>query len=316
MEAVLIDPTKEGAEKLCLGTVPTPRPADGEVLVEVRAVALSAWEKGFVQNDDPRSLTRRTRRRAVNLGLEFSGVVRSDGRRFTRGQRVMGGPHLTKGEKALAQYVAAPEEYLAELPDTLDFTPAAALPIGAETALTGLDKAAPRPGDSVLVVGASGGVGVYAVQIAAALGADVTAIGGRNSAPRLKELGARTVHSYRDTTFEDLTGTYDVVFDLSGRLHFSQVGKKLTRTGTFVNVNPHKDLAGMAAALFSRRKAPLVYVPHSSTTAQTRILEMVTRGAITPVVEAAHDIAHLRTAFTDLTRNERLGKIIVTWPPD
>lgn len=206
MEAVPIDPSKKGAEKFYLGTVPTPRPRDGEVLVAVKAVALSAWEKGFAQNDDPRSLARRTRKRVVNLGLEFSGTVRSDGRHFKEGQRVMAGPHLTKDEKSLAQYISVREEYLAELPDSLGFPHAAALPIGAETALTGLDKATVRSGDRVLVVGASGGVGVDAVQIAAALGADVTAIGGRNSAPRLKELGATAVHCYRDTSFEDVTG--------------------------------------------------------------------------------------------------------------
>ncbi|GAA3796432.1 hypothetical protein GCM10022403_032840 [Streptomyces coacervatus] len=176
-----------------------------------------------------------------------------------------------------------------------------------------LRTVASRGGGNVFVVGASGGVGVYAVQIAAALGADVTAIGGRNSAPRLKELGATTVHSYRDTSFEDLTGIYDIVFDLSGRLRFGQVTKKLSRTGTFVNVNPHKDPAGMIASLFSRRKAPFVYVPHSSAMAQTRILDMVVNGAITPVVEEAYDIGQFRTAFTDLTRNERFGKIVISY---
>ncbi|MCL8016180.1 NAD(P)-dependent alcohol dehydrogenase [Streptomyces sp. AS02] len=313
MEAVLIDPAKKGADKFYIGTVPVPRPVEGEVLIEVKAVALSAWEKGFAQDDDPRSLARRTRKRIVNLGLEFSGVVHSSGRRFKAGQRVMGGTHLTKDEKSLAQYVAAREEYLAELPDDLAFTQAAALPIGAETALTGFGKAMPGGGDRVLVVGASGGVGVYAVQIAAALGADVTAIGGKNSAPRLKELGATTVHSYRDTSFEDLSGTYDTVFDLSGRLRFGQVTKKLSRTGAFVNVNPQKDLAGVIASLFSRRKAPFVYVPHSSATAQTSILDMVARDAITPVVEAVYDIRQFRTAFTDLTQNERFGKIIISY---
>ncbi|WP_246565160.1 hypothetical protein [Streptomyces roseirectus] len=181
MEAVLIDPARTGADKFYVGTVPTPRPRAGEVLVEVRAVALSAWEKGFAQDDDPRSLARRTRRRAVNLGLEFSGVVRSDGRRFTRGRRVMGGTHLTKDEKALAQYVTVREDYLAELPDTLGFPDAAVLPSGAQTALTAFDKA-PAPTD-VLITGASGGVGVYAVQLAAARGATVTALGGHDAGP-------------------------------------------------------------------------------------------------------------------------------------
>ena len=152
---------------------------------------------------------------------------------------------------------------------------------------------------------------MQAVQIAAALGADVTAIGGRNSAPRLKELGATTVHSSGDTSFEDLTGPYDIVFDLSGRLCFSQMSKKLSRTGAFVNVNPQKDLAGMIGSWFSRRRAPFVYVPHSSATAQTRILDTVVSGAITPVVEAVYDIGQFLTAFIDLTRNERFGKIVI-----
>ncbi|WP_416983235.1 zinc-binding dehydrogenase [Streptomyces sp. T028] len=313
MEAVLIDPTRKGAEKFRLGTAPTPRPADGEVLVEVKAVALSAWEKGFTQDDDPRSLTRRTRKKAVNLGLEFSGVVRSDGRRFRKGQRVMGGPHLTKDEKALAQYVSIREEYLAELPDGLDFTRAAALPIGAETALTGLDKAAVRGDSHVLVVGASGGVGVYAVQLAAARGATVTAIGGRHSLTRLKEIGATTSHSYRDTSFQDLTETFDAVLDFSGSLRFSEVREKLSAQGAFVNVNPQKDVTGMISSRFGRQRMPFVYVPHSSATTQSRILDMVARGEIQPIVEVAYDISRFRTAFSDLIGSERFGKIVVSY---
>src|SRR6266568_5157247 len=196
MDAVLIDPTEQGVDKFYLGTVPDPVVAAGEVLVEVKAVALSAWEKGFVHDDDARSLTRKTRRRAVNLGLEFSGVVVSDGRRFGKGQRVMGGIHLTKDEKALATYVSAREEYLAELPHGLGFTEAAALPIGAQTALTVLDKAGLQQGGNVLVVGASGGVGVYVVQVAAARGAAVTAIAGKAALEGLTELGATTGYYY------------------------------------------------------------------------------------------------------------------------
>ncbi|MEU6373580.1 NAD(P)-dependent alcohol dehydrogenase [Streptomyces sp. NPDC046909] len=312
MEAVLIDPAGKGAEKFHLGTVPTPRPAEGEILVEVKAVALSAWEKGFVLDDDPRSLARRTRKRGVVLGLEFAGVVRSDGRGFRAGQRVMGGPHLTRGEKALAEYVSVRAEYLAELPDALGFPDAAALPIGAETALTSLDKAAVRDGDRVLIVGASGGVGVYAVQIAASLGADVTAIGGPDSLPRLKELGATTAHSYRDTSFDDLTGAYDTVLDLSGTLRFGQVRRKLSPRGAFVNANPQKDLPGLLTSRFSRRRTPFVYVAHSSAAQQTRVLDLVARGEVRPVVEETYDIGRLSRAFNDLAGKGRWGKIVVT----
>ncbi|WP_053683677.1 zinc-binding dehydrogenase [Streptomyces sp. WM4235] len=312
MEAVLVDPTKKGAEKFRLGTVPDPRPVEGAVLVEVKAVALSAWEKEFAQDDDPRSLTRRTRKKNVNLGLEFSGIVRSDGRRFKKGQRVMGGPHLTKDEKSLAQYVSVCEEYLAELPDALDYARAAALPIGAETALTSLDRASVHSGDHVLVVGASGGVGVYAVQIAAARGATVTAVGGRRSAARLKDIGSTTSHYYGDKSFEDLAGPFDAVLDLSGTLRFSQVRKKLSRRGTFVNVNPQKDITGMITSRFSRKKTPFIFIPRSSAPMQTRILDLVTQGKIQPIVEANYDISQFRTAFSDLIHNDRFGKIVIS----
>ncbi|WP_460067469.1 zinc-binding dehydrogenase [Streptomyces sp. YKOK-I1] len=225
----------------------------------------------------------------------------------------MGGPHLTRGEKALAQYVAVPEEYLAELPEPLDLTRAAALPIGAETALTSLDKAAVRDGDRVLVVGASGGVGVYAVQIAAALGATVTALGGRNSAARLTELGATAAHSCRDTSFDDLPGAFDAVLDFSGTLRFGRVRRRLSRRGAFVNVNPQKDVTGMIAARLGRRTAPFVYVPHSSAPIQSRVLDLVAQGRITPVVEASYDITDHRTAFGDLLHHARFGKIVITF---
>jgi len=311
MRAVLIDSTKQRINKFHLGTAPVPEPASGEVLVEVKAVSLGAWEKELAHTDNLCALARRTRNKTVSLGLEFAGVVRSDGNHFCGGQRVLGGTHLFKDEKALADYVAVREDYLAELPDGLDFSQAAALPIGMETALTAFDKAGLRRGGNVLVHGASGGVGVYAVQIAAAAGATVTTVSGKSSRKRLAELGAATSYYHGDTSFPDLAGAFDIVFDLSARLRFGQVRPKLSDRGVFINANPQHDIAGLIAAQFSRKRIPLLFVPGSSSEMQRRALDMVTSGRVRPIVEKTYPMSQYQQALTDLITKERFGRIVV-----
>ncbi|WP_146228453.1 zinc-binding dehydrogenase [Streptomyces sp. CG 926] len=308
---MLIDPTMKGPTKFHLGQVPDPVPTAGKVLVEVKAVPLSAWERAFVTLDDPAALAKKTRKKKVNLGLEFSGVIASDGVRFRKGDRVIGSTHFVKDEKCLSEYVAADEDHLAPIPDDLDFVQAAALPIGAQTALTAMDKAGLKGGSRVLVVGATGGVGVYGVQIAAAAGAEVTGIGGRTHHARLRELGAAHTHYYGDTAVADLPDAFDIVFDLSGTLRFTGVRRKLTPRGSFVTSNPDKDPRGLAIANFTRRTAPFLFVPHTTTAQLTRILDLLRNGRIRPVVHEVFDIADHHAAFAGLTAREQYGRTVI-----
>ncbi|MFK0259528.1 zinc-binding dehydrogenase [Streptomyces sp. NPDC090445] len=308
---MLIDPAMKGAAKFYLGRVPDPVPTAGKVLVEIKAVPLSAWERAFVTLDDPAALAKKTRKKKVNLGLEFSGVIASDGIRFRKGQRVIGSTHFIKDENCLSEYVAADEAHLAPIPDDLDFVQAAALPIGVQTALTAMDKAGLKAGARVLVVGATGGVGVYSVQIAAAAGAEVTGLGGRNHHARLRELGAAHTHYYGDIAVADLPGAFDIVFDLSGTLHFTGIRRKLTPRGSFVTSNPHKDVPGLAIAHFTRQTAPFLFVPHTTTDKLTRILDMLRDGRIRPVVNAVFDIADHHAAFASLTTREQYGRTVI-----
>ncbi|WP_281404343.1 zinc-binding dehydrogenase [Streptomyces roseirectus] len=121
----------------------------------------------------------------------------------------------------------------------------------------------------------------------------------------MKALGATTVHSYHDTPLSALTITYDLILDAAGHLRFRRAAGKLTRTGTYITLNAHKDLAGLTTSLLTRHRTPLVYVPHPTTPPQTRILDMVTRGTLTPVVEATHTLGELHTAFTTRAQGER-----------
>ncbi|MFJ9562801.1 zinc-binding dehydrogenase [Streptomyces fuscichromogenes] len=154
---------------------------------------------------------------------------------------------------------------------------------------------------------------MYAVQLAVARGANVTAIGGRHSEARLKELGATTAHSYHDASFEDLIGTFDTVLDLSGTLRYSRVRRKLTERGAFVRVNPQKDLVCMITSRVGERTMPFAYVPHPSAPTQAHVLELVAGGVIRSAVETAYGISEFRAAFDGLLRNERFGKTVLSY---
>ncbi|MDO5627234.1 MAG: zinc-binding dehydrogenase [Mobilicoccus sp.] len=311
MRAVTVNPDLPGVAKVGVGQVAQPRPGRGQVLVEVRAVGLGAFEKRIAATDDPAAVRKLLGSRTVPLGLEFSGVVRSDGDHLRVGQRVMGGPHFTRGERCLAEYVAVGEENVALIPDDLDGAAAAALPVAAQTALRSLDAARVGAGDRVLVVGAGGGVGVNVVQLAAARGAEVTALASARALPLVCELGAAYAHDYRDTAPADL-GVFDAIIDHSGHHTFAGVAAHLTPRGAFVLLEPNKDVPGLARALVSRRRMPLVYVPQPTRPQLERVLEHVRRGELRPVVDATFDLEHLDEAFTELAAGSRRGRVVLT----
>ncbi|MDO5653186.1 MAG: zinc-binding dehydrogenase [Brachymonas sp.] len=312
MRAVIVDPAKPGATKFHWGDVPAPVPRSGEVLVQVTAVALSAWEKRVASNDNAAALSRQIGKFRVALGLEFSGIVRADGKRLRTGQRVMGGPHFTKGEKALAEFVAVAEDHLVAIPDALEATAAAVLPVSAETALRCVDAALVKADDRVLVIGAGGGVGVNVVQLAAARGAQVTAVASEAALPRLQELGAAHAYAYTTAAADGLPGPFDAVIDHSGTRRFANVAPQLARGGAFVLLDPQKDLAGLVSSLLSRRRMPLVYVPQPTAPMQERVLAHVARGELTPVVQAVYDASRLTEAFESLLHDHRVGRMVIT----
>lgn len=296
-----------------LGTVPDPEPRRGEVLVEVQAVALSSWEREIGLDPDRAAVAKKAAARQVCLGLEFAGVLRTDGRRLRRGQRVIGGTDLLRQEKALAELVAVREDYLVELPDELTAAQGAVLPIGAGTALQLVAKARVTAGRSVLVVGANGGVGVYAVQLAAARGATVTAVAGRDAADGLRRLGAVTVLDYRDRPVTELTGPFDVVVELSDRWRRHQVKHLFGADGVLATANPQHDLGGLVASWFGPPRMPFVLVTHSTRELSARVLERVAAGDLTPMVESEHPVDDLGAAMHRLLTGSRFGKVVVTF---
>ncbi len=196
------------------------------------------------------------------LGHEFAGVVTeigSDVKNYAIGDRVFGTTTMLKGG-AYAEYVALPEKWkngvVAHLPKELEFQEAAALPIGGMTASYLLEKAQIKAEEKILIYGASGSVGSFALQLAKHKGAVVSTFSSASNFSWLKALGADALYDYTDFDFDNFSEGYDIVFDAVGKLEKSRAKSLLNKGGRFVSVemltkereNVLKDLGNLAAA--------------------------------------------------------------------
>lgn len=220
---------------LRLDEVPAPVPGPGELLIRIRAASVNAMDAHLLHGRPAftRLFTGLRRPKEPRIGVDFAGEVAAIGAettRFAPGDEVFG---VSRG--AFADYACAAEDKLATKPATLAFEQAAALPVAGLTALQGLREAGKlSAGEKVLVVGAGGGVGSYAVQIARALGADVTAVTEARHVARLGALGAPRVLDRARGNFTDETTRYDLIFDLAGNRPFGQLQRVLTPGGRVV----------------------------------------------------------------------------------
>ena len=226
------------AGDLHLDRIDIPEAADDEILVRVRAAGLDrgTWH---LMTGKPYVM------RVAGMGFkgpkdrvpgrDLAGVVEAVGSAVTKfaiGEEVYG-----IGRGTFAEYAVAPEGKLAHKPAQLSFEQAAVVPISAGTALQALtDQGRLEAGQSVLVIGASGGVGSYAVQIAKALGAEVTGVAGTEKLDLVRSLGADHVIDYTLADFADGTRHYDLILDIAGNPGLSRLRRALTPTGTVVLV--------------------------------------------------------------------------------
>ena len=223
--------------------VPRPEIADDQVLVQVCASSITTADYRFLASDFPgllwlpgRLVAGLFRPKKPILGMEFAGRVVSVGAdvtEFKLGDDVFG---FAGGFGAHAEYLAIDAAgSITHMPEGFDYAEAAALPFGAVCSLAFLrDFAKVQPGNSVLVGGASGGVGAYAVQVAKALGAKVTAVTSTRNVDLVRSLGADEVVDYKTTDIATLGESQDFVFDTAGTMRFAKARKVLKKQGTFL----------------------------------------------------------------------------------
>lgn len=301
-----------GPEVIELREAPAPQPARGEVLVRVRAAALNPKDalvragkfKKLAGPDFPK-----------RMGYDLAGEVAGLGEGVTGlavGQAVFGMIQSWKAG-AFAEYAAVPQFELAPAPPGLTHAEAAAIPLAALTALQALrDLAGLSPGESVVIHGASGGVGTLAVQIAKALGARVVALCGADSAALVRSLGADEIHDYRQTAPAQLGGRHQAFFDVFGNQHYAAVGHLLSTRGTYVSTVPNaRNIRDhLLTRLSPLRKARLVVVRSKRADLET-LSAWIAAGRLKPVIAARFPLAEVRKAHEMIQGKKTHGKIVL-----
>ncbi len=256
----------------------------------------------------------------TNVGGDLAGLVEAVGKdvkSFQPGDEVFG-----TGAGAWAEYACASEEKLAPKPANVSFEEAAAVPVAGLTALQALrDKGGVQPGQKVLINGASGGVGTYAVQIAKAFGADVTAVCSTRNVEQARALGADRVVDYTQEDFTKLEERHDLMLDIAGSRSFLAFRRVLTPEATVVLVGgpmtyrglgPLPHLGGTMLKSRGRSQTVKFFVAKINTADLVVMKELIEAGKVRSVIDRAYPLSKAAEALSYLGEGHARGKIVIT----
>jgi len=310
------------ADILEVTDVEKPVPADDEVLVKVRAASVNPLDWHYMRGspylmrlsaglgspDDPR------------MGVDFAGTVEAVGKdvtQFKPGDDVFGGR-----PGAFAEYLIAPEDRgVVHKPDDVSFEQAAALPIAAITALQALrDKGELKAGQKVLINGASGGVGTYAVQIAKAMGAEVHGVCSTRNVELVKSIGADRVFDYKNEDYTESDQTYDLIVDMVGNHSLLKNRRVMSDKGTLVSVGGEKGnwIAPLKRPIGTLLLSPFVdqqfkLILARLTKADLSVLaEYVRSGQVRSVIDQRFTLDEVPDAIRYSEAGRARGKIVIT----
>lgn len=312
---------------LRLEEIEKPDPKDDEVLVRVRAASLNPLDWHYLRGL-PYFLRAAERApfkpKVIRLGVDVAGEVEAVGKNVTQfkpGDAVFGARF-----GALAQYVCAKESSLVLKSPDSSFEEAATVPIAGLTALQGLrDKGKIQPGQKVLINGASGGVGTFAVQIAKSFGADVTAVCSTRNMDMVRSIGADHVIDYTREDFTKSERRYDLILDMVGTHSFTDYTRAMTSHGKLVVVGSVEKgrwlagLGGMLQGLAISRFVSQDIVPFIADTNQedlTIIRDLMQTGKVKPVIDRRYSLREVPAAFRYLEEGHARGKIVVVLGDD
>ena len=295
---------------------------DGDVLVKVRAAAANPYDWHFSRGEPyfMRLFVGLRRPKANGLGADFSGQVEAVGAdvtRFQPGDEVFG-----VGNGAFAEYLCAREHELARKPTKMTFEHAAAVPMAGLTALQGLrDAGQLKAEQKVLIVGASGGVGTFAVQIAKAFGAHVTGVCSARNLELVRSLGADQVIDYTEEDFTASGRKFDLIFQLAGTHSPADCRRALSAKGTLVQSSGDSDgrwigpldrlLQAIVLSPFVSQRLCSIDMKRSRKDLQI-LAELIEAGKITPVIDRIHSLGEVPEALRYLEQGHARGKVVIT----
>ncbi len=307
---------------LRLEDIEKPTAGDNEVLIEVRAASVNPLDWHYMRGRPyiVRILAGLHKPKFTRLGVDVAGQVEAVGRNvtlFRPGDEVFG---ACRG--AFAEYVCASEGALALKPTNASFEQAAAVPVAALSALQGLrDKGQIQPGQKVLINGAAGGVGTFAVQIAKVFGADVTGVCSTRNVGMVRSIGADQVIDYTQEDFTKSGQRYDLILDMIGNHSFSNRRRALTTEGTLVLVGgPDKGrwlggLTGLLKGVVLSRFVSAKVLPFLARVNKKNDLilmqGLLEAGKVTPVIDRSYPLSDVPEAVRYLEQGHARGKVVI-----
>jgi NADPH:quinone reductase-like Zn-dependent oxidoreductase len=296
--------------------------ADDQVLVRVRASSVNPVEwYGVYAPPFVRVISRQLRRpKDPSLGVDLAGTVEAVGKNVTAfrpGDEVFGA-----SDASWAEYAAASATKLAHKPANVSFEEAAGVPVAGLTALQALrDHGAVQPGQKVLINGASGGVGTYAIQIAKVLGADVTAVCSTQKVELARSLGADRVIDYTREDFTETGQQHDLIIDIAGSRSFSKLRRILTPQATVVVVGarmkysllgPLKHMIGTVVEAIGRSQEAKLFMADVNTSDLTYMGELIASGKLRSVIDRRYPLSEAIEALRYLGQGHARGKIVLS----
>jgi len=315
--------TQEGSVQI--EDVEIPYINDDEVLVRVRAASAKpwGWDPPAIMAAIDRVTTRFHKPKADVPGLDFAGEVEAVGKGATRFQP--GAAVFGSSNGALAEYVSATEDALAPKPPNLSFAEAATVAMPGSTALQALRKGHVTSGHHVLVVGASGGVGVFAVELAKALGADVTGVCSTKNLDLVRSLGADHTIDYTKEDFTRGGPRYDVILDMAGNCTLSELRRTLRPDGTLVMVGqagiPTPEQSWIKAlsrwlrasvwSRFNRQRLVALIPTKTQQDLLLALTDFIEAGTLVPIVTATYPLNEAPAAIERLEEGHGRGQVVI-----
>jgi len=301
-----------GPEKLEYVDVPDPRAGEGEILVKVAAASVNPvdWK---VREGRLKFMT--GKKFPLFAGSELSGVVEEVGEgvsEFVKGDRVFAG--LTRKGGAYAEYAVAQCEKVIKIPDSISHEEASTLAVAGVTPLQSFTRHFKvKKGDHVLVNGASGGVGTYAVQIAKVLGAQVTAVCSERNRELVLSLGADEVIDYNKEDFRKREQSYDVILDAAANAFFDDSKRSLKRGGMLIklNISLKTIFLGFWTKLFSSRKVKMILLKNDLKDFKW-LIRHIDAGDIKVILDKTYPLEQAKEAQVYSQSGRARGKIVLT----
>ncbi len=306
---------------LKLTEIEKPKPKENEVLIKIKATTVAMADYRLRSFDVPKAfwiparlILGITKPRKPILGIELSGIIEKIGSKVTKfkvGDEVFASSSKDFG--AYAEYKCLPENGAISLkPSNFSFQQSAALCIGASTALHFLRKVEINSSTKILIYGASGSVGTYAVQFSKHFGAEVTAVCSKKNSELVKSLGADKVLDYQNPDFKNQLEKYDIILMAVPKWTFSEANQHLKEDGVFIDItNPFKNLSQIYTSLSSKKK---VFMADNVPDIAEKLIELKSyaeRGIIKPIIDKIFVFEDLVKAHHYVDKGHKVGNVII-----